>query len=149
VENNKVSDTVAFGSGITISTYFGQGFSGPTTVRDNHLLRTGSYHSNWATDIGALWIYADTADITQPVSVTGNTIQDSTYQAVLLSYAKQISNLSFDHDTLTTAGTYGFDINNVTGGMTVSNTTVTGAKSGGLNNDPYPVAVREVQAINN
>ncbi|MFF7334354.1 CBM35 domain-containing protein [Streptomyces sp. NPDC008150] len=136
LENNSVSDTVAFGSGITVSTYFGQGFSGPTTVRDNLLTRCGSYHINWATNIGALWIYADTADITQPVTVTGNTIKDSTYQGVLLSYAKQISNLTLDHDTITNAGTYGFDLNNVTGGMTVSNTTVT-AKSGGLlNNAP-------------
>jgi Carbohydrate binding module (family 35)/Right handed beta helix region len=134
VEDNAVSDTVAFGSGITVSTYFGQGFSGPTTVRGNLLVRTGSYHSNWSTDIGALWIYADTADITQPVAVDGNTIEDSTYQAVLLSYGKQISNLSFDGDTLSGAGTYGFDINNVTGSMSVSHTTVTGAASGGLNN---------------
>ncbi|WP_235002319.1 CBM35 domain-containing protein [Actinacidiphila paucisporea] len=135
IQNNAVSDTVAFGSGITVSTYFGQNFSGPTTVRDNLLTRTGSYHSNWASDIGALWIYAaNQGDITQPVKVTGNTIKDSTYQAVLLSYGHTISNLTFDRDTITGAGTYGFDINNVTGSMTVSNTTVSGAASGGLNN---------------
>ncbi|MFG1811515.1 right-handed parallel beta-helix repeat-containing protein [Streptomyces sp. NPDC049040] len=141
VEDNAVSDTVAFGSGITVSTYFGQNFSGPTTVRGNLLLRTGSHHSNWATDIGALWIYAaDKGDITQPVNVTGNTIKDSTYQAVLLSYGHTISNLAFDHDTITGAGTYGFDIENVTGGMSVGNTSVSGALSGGLNNPGgYPI----------
>ncbi|MPY30103.1 carbohydrate-binding protein [Streptomyces adustus] len=136
LENNAVSDTVAFGSGITVSTYFGQGFSGATAVRDNLLTRCGSYHINWSTDIGALWIYADTADITQPVTVTGNTIKDSTYQGVLLSYAKQISNLTLDHDTITDAGTYGFDLNNVTGGMTVSDTSVTAKTAGLLNNAP-------------
>ncbi|WP_428950344.1 CBM35 domain-containing protein [Streptomyces sp. cg35] len=136
VENNSVSDTVAFGSGITISTYFGQGFSAPTYVEDNLLTRCGSYHINWATTIGALWIYANTADITQPVHVDGNTIKDSTYQGVLLSYAKQISNLTLDHDTITNAGTYGFDLNNVTGGMTVSNTSVTAKTGGLLNNSP-------------
>ncbi|MEU6841846.1 CBM35 domain-containing protein [Streptomyces sp. NPDC046716] len=136
VENNAVSDTVAFGSGITISTYFGQGFSAPTYVENNLLTRCGSYHINWSTTIGALWIYADTADITQPVHIDGNTIKDSTYQGVLLSYDKQISNLTLDHDTITNAGTYGFDLNNVTGGMTVSDTTVTAETGGLLNNSP-------------
>ncbi|MFJ5034448.1 CBM35 domain-containing protein [Streptomyces sp. NPDC088560] len=135
VESNTVSDTVAFGSGINVSTAFGQNFSGPTTIRDNVLTRTGSHNSNWNSDIGALWIFADAkGDITQPVTVTGNTIKDSSYQAVLLSYAHQISNLTLDHDTITGAGTYGFDINNVTGSMTVSNTTVSGTSSAALNN---------------
>jgi hypothetical protein len=135
VESNTVSDTVAFGSGITISSAFGQNFSGPTTVRNNLLSRAGSHNYNWNSDLGALWIFADAkGDITQPVSVTGNTIKDSSYQAVLLSYAHTISNLTLDHDTVTGAGTWGFDINDVTGGMTVSNTTVSGTGSGGLNN---------------
>ncbi|MEU4928636.1 CBM35 domain-containing protein [Streptomyces yokosukanensis] len=135
VENNAVSDTVAFGSGINVSTAFGQNFSGPTTVRDNLLIRAGSHNDNWNSDIGALWIFADAkGDITQPVNVTGNTIKDSSYQAVLLSYAHQISNLTLDHDTISGAGTFGFDISDVTGSMTVSNTTVSGTTSAALNN---------------
>ncbi|WP_435137123.1 carbohydrate-binding protein [Actinacidiphila sp. bgisy144] len=139
VENNAVSDTVVNGSGITVTTYFGQNFSGPTTVRDNLLQRTGSYHKNWSTDIGALWIYAaDQGDILQPISVTGNTITDSTYQAVLLSYDHKIADITLDHDTINGAGTYGIDIYDVTGAMTISNTTVTGASSGGLYLDGSP-----------
>ena len=126
---------MAFGSGINVSTAFGQNFSGPTTVRDNVLTRAGSHNGNWNSDIGALWIFADAkGDITQPVNVTGNTIKDSSYQAVLLSYAHRISGLTLDHDTISGAGTYGFDINDVTGGMSVSNTTVTGTGSAALNN---------------
>ena len=100
LRNNAISDTVAFGSGITISTAFGGGFTGPTNVLDNVLTRTGSYNSNWGSSIGALWIYANLADITQPVNVTGNTISNSTYEGVLLSFAKKISNLTLDqrHD---------------------------------------------------
>jgi hypothetical protein len=135
VENNAVSDTVAFGSGINVSTAFGGNFSGRTTIRDNILTRAGSHNDNWNSDLGALWIFADAkGDITQPVDVTGNTIKDSSYQAVLLSYGHQISNLTFDHDTITGAGTYGIDINNVTGGMTISNTSVSGTSSAALNN---------------
>jgi uncharacterized protein YegP (UPF0339 family) len=134
VQANVISDTVAFGAGIKVSTQFGGGFSGSTAILDNLLLRTGSHEYNNNYDIGALWIHAVQSDMTQPLTVNGNTIQDSLHQAVLLDSGKQISNLSLDHDTITNAGSYGFDVNNVTGSMSVSNTAVTGAKSGGLNN---------------
>ncbi|WP_329586082.1 carbohydrate-binding protein [Kitasatospora sp. NBC_01250] len=134
VENNLVSDTVAFGSGITLSTAFGAGFSGPTTVSGNALVRAGSYNTNWNSSLGALWIYADQDDITQPITVQNNTISNASYQGVLLSYAKQISNLTLDHLAVSGAGTYGIDISDVTGSLTANYVTVTGAASGGLDN---------------
>ena len=134
VENNLVSDTVAFGSGITVSTAFGPGFSGPTTVQDNTMIRAGSYNSNYNSSMGALWIYADLADITEPVHIIGNTIDNAGYEGVLLSWGKQITNLDLTDDTIDGAGTYGINIYNVTGSMTATGVTVTGAASGGLNN---------------
>ncbi|MFC0436173.1 carbohydrate-binding protein [Kutzneria buriramensis] len=134
VADNLVADTVAFGSGITVSTAFGGGFTGPTTVQDNTLTRAGSFNSNWGSALGALWIYANQLDITQPVLVAGTAIDNSTYQAVLLSYAKQISNLGLTQDTISGAGTYGIDIEDVTGSMAAEGVTVSGAQSGGLNN---------------
>ncbi|MEZ0067359.1 hypothetical protein ABIA32_003372 [Streptacidiphilus sp. MAP12-20] len=134
VSGNLVSDTVAFGSGITISTRFGAGFTGPTTVNGNALVRAGSYNTNWGSAMGALWIYANLYDMTQPVTVSNNSISNASYQGVLLSYAKQISNLTLDHLSINGAGTYGIDISSVTGSMTADNVTVTGAASGGLNN---------------
>ncbi|WP_194922780.1 carbohydrate-binding protein [Catenulispora pinisilvae] len=134
VENNQVSDTVAFGAGITISTRFGAGFSGPTTVSGNVLTRAGSYNSGWGSSLGALWIYADLDDITQPVTVTDNTIDSATYEGVLLSYAKQISDLTVDHLTINGAGTYGINVNDVTGAMTADYVAVSGTGSAGLNN---------------
>jgi hypothetical protein len=139
VEANAVSDSVLNGSGITVSSWFGQNFSGPTTVQDNLLVRTGSYDTSWTSDIGALWIYAaDQGDITQPIYVKGNTIKDATYQAVLLSYNHKLADLELSGDTITDPGTYAFDIYDVTGTMTVSGTTVTGAGTGGLYNDGSP-----------
>ncbi len=133
VESNLVSDTVAFGSGITVSTAFGDGFSGPTTVQDNTLTRTGSYNSNWGSSLGGLWIYANVYNITEPVNIIGNTIRNSTYDGVLLSYAMQISNLALTGDTISGAGGYGIDINDVTGSLTATGVTVSGTASGGLN----------------
>ena len=134
VADNQVSDIVAFGSGITVSTAFGGGFTGATVLQDNTLTRAGSFNSNWGSAIGALWIYANQLDITQPVLVTGAVIDDSSYQAVLLSYAKQITNLDLSHVAVSGAGTYGVDIENVTGSMAATGVTVAGARSGALYN---------------
>jgi hypothetical protein len=134
VSDNIISDIVVNGSGITVSTAFGIGFSGPTLITRNTLARAGSYHKDWATDIGAIWVYANVYDITSPVTLSYNTINDSSYQAVLLSWGKQISNLGLDHDTITNPATWGIDIYNVTGSLTASYVTVSGPGTGGLNN---------------
>ncbi|MFC7643142.1 right-handed parallel beta-helix repeat-containing protein [Streptosporangium lutulentum] len=98
VEDNLLSDTVTGSSGIAISTRFSPvPFSGTTSVQRNTLTRTGGFEPNWGAQLGALWIYADTADITAPVLVKDLTIVDSTYQAILLSYQKTITNLTLDH----------------------------------------------------
>jgi Pectate lyase superfamily protein/Carbohydrate binding module (family 6)/Carbohydrate binding module (family 35) len=131
--NNNVSDIVVNGSGITVSTYFGIPFSGPILVTGNVLNRAGSYHKDWATDIGAIWIFADNYDITNAVTVSYNTINNSTYQGIELSYNHQVSNLLLDHDTISAPGTYGIDIYDVTGSLTANYVTVTGAGTGGLN----------------
>lgn len=131
IANNLVRDTVVNGSGITVSSWFGQNFSGTTTVRDNLLQRTGSYDKDWGSDIGALWIYAaDQGDITQPVVMTGNTLTDSAYQGVLLSYNHRIGNVTFDHGTISGAGGAAFELYDVTGAMTISNTAATGTTGG-------------------
>jgi len=140
VVGNQVSDTVAFGAGITVSTRFGAGFTGPTTVSGNAMTRAGSYEYNWGSSLGALWIYANQSDITQPVTVSDNTITTATYDALLLGDSKQIADLTVDHLAISGAGGYGIDIKNLTGGMTANYVTVTGAASGGLNNPSnYPI----------
>lgn len=108
-------------------------FSGTTSVQRNTLSRTGGFEPNWGSQLGALWIYADTADITAPVLVRDLTIVDSTYQAILLSYQKTITNLTLDHITVTGTGGYAIEAN-AAGNATANYVTVTGATSGGLNN---------------
>jgi hypothetical protein len=134
IEDSLLSDTVTASAGIAISTRFGPvGFSGTTRVARNTLTRTGGYENNWGAQLGALWIYADTADITAPVQVQDLSIMDSTYQGILLSYQRTISNLTVDHVTVSGAGTYGIELN-CAGNATFSNVAVTGAASGGLHN---------------
>jgi hypothetical protein len=132
VEDNLLSDTVTAGAGIAISTRFNPTpFSGTQSVLRNTLTRTGSLEPNWVSKFGAIWIYADTSDITTPVLVNDNTILDSTYSGVLISFNKTITNLSLSSDTITTAGSYGIEIQSA-GSGTFSTVAVSGATAGGL-----------------
>jgi hypothetical protein len=142
IEDNVVSDNVEAGSGITVGTRFNPvPLSGTTSIRRNTLVRTGSFEHNWNSAIGGLWIYADSADIAAPIVVEDLTLTDSTYQGVLLSFQKSITQLSFDRVTIAGAGTYGIETN-ATGSASIAHTTVTGATSGGLLNDGGYTLVR-------
>ncbi|MDJ1645288.1 right-handed parallel beta-helix repeat-containing protein [Streptomyces pakalii] len=111
VENNLISDTVVAAAGITVSTRFGEPFSGTTTVSGNLLRRTGSMEVNWNSKLGALWVYADRHDITQPIVLTNNTVEDSTYSGLLLSWQKQISDLRVSGLTIDRTGHHGIEVN--------------------------------------
>ncbi|MFJ3582098.1 carbohydrate-binding protein [Streptomyces sp. NPDC090127] len=132
VENNLISDTVVAAAGITVSTRFGEPFSGTTTVSGNLLRRTGSMEVNWNSKLGALWVYADRYDITQPVVLTDNTVEDSTYSGLLLSWQKQVSDLRVDGLTINRTGHHGIE-GNVAGKGTFSDTKVTATASAPLN----------------
>ncbi|GAA2311187.1 right-handed parallel beta-helix repeat-containing protein [Streptomyces kunmingensis] len=131
VENNLISDTVVAAAGVTVSTRFGQPFSGTTTVSGNVLRRTGSMEVNWNAKLGAVWVYADQSDITQPVVLKNNTVEDSTYSGLLVSYQKQVSDLRVDGLTINRTGHRGIEVN-AGGKGTFSNTTLTGAAGGAL-----------------
>ncbi|WP_246846297.1 right-handed parallel beta-helix repeat-containing protein [Humibacter ginsenosidimutans] len=135
VSGNLVTDTVAYGAGITVSSRFGQAFDGTTTVTGNTLERTGSYNAEFGTDLGGIWIYADQSDLTQPIQLTDNTIYDSTYQGIFLMGGKQITNLTLAGDAISGAGTYGIDIAGVGGQLSVSDTTISAAADGVLHNN--------------
>ncbi|MEU4235782.1 CBM35 domain-containing protein [Actinoplanes sp. NPDC026619] len=135
ITDNLMSDTVTASAGIAVGTRFNPvPLSGTTVVARNTLTRTGGFEPNWGSQLGALWIYADTADITTPIQVTDVSIQDSTYQGVLLSWGRTITGTTFTNVTIANTGTYGIVIDNVSGSATFSNTKVSGTPSGGLSN---------------
>jgi hypothetical protein len=134
IEDNLFSDTVYAAAGVAVSTWHqAQPFSGTTLVQRNTLTRTSGYERNWGSSLGAVWIYAEARDITAPVLVKDVDVLDSTYQGILLSFQRTISNLTFDHVRIAGAGTYGIELN-AAGSATFTYVTVTGAVSGGLNN---------------
>ncbi|CAM5304877.1 hypothetical protein SAVIM338S_00506 [Streptomyces avidinii] len=131
IEDNLVSDTVTGAAGIAVSTRFGIPFSGPATVQRNTLSRAGGYEPNWQSKLGALWVYADTSDITTPVLLQDNDVLDSTYSGLLVSWQKNVANLTVKNTRIDKAGGYGIEIN-AAGSGTFSGVAVTGTASGGL-----------------
>ncbi|MYV51698.1 carbohydrate-binding protein [Streptomyces sp. SID3212] len=132
VENNLISDTVVAAAGITVSTRFGDPFSGTTTVSGNLLRRTGSMEVNWNSKLGALWVYADRYDITQPVVLTNNTVEDSTYSGLLISWQRVVSDLRVNGLTINQTGLHGIE-GNAAGSGSFSNTKVTSTAGAPLN----------------
>jgi hypothetical protein len=133
-EDNLLSDTVNASAGIAIGTRFAPvPFSGTQSIQRNTLTRTGGWEPNWMSAFGAIWIYADTADITTPIIMKDLDLEDSTYQGILLSFQKTISGVTFDTVKINGATTYGIDIN-AQGSATFNAVTVTNTTKGGLNN---------------
>ncbi|WP_051367042.1 carbohydrate-binding protein [Hamadaea tsunoensis] len=134
IEDNLFSDTVYTATGIAISTWHAaQPFSGTTVVARNTVTRAGGFNTDWNSSQPGLWVYAESRDITAPVLIQDVSIVDSTYQGILLSWQKNITNLTFDHVSVTGAGTYGIEAN-AYGSAYAAYLTVSGAASGGLSN---------------
>jgi hypothetical protein len=131
IEDNVLTDTVASGGGVNVSTAFGNPFNGPISVARNTLIRTGSREPNLNSNYGGIWVFAKNSNITTPVTVNDNSIQDSTYSGVVLNWNLTISNISFSNDQIVTTGLYGIEIISA-GSGTFTNVTVSGAASGGL-----------------
>jgi hypothetical protein len=129
---NRIADTVTASAGIAVSTRFNPvPFSGETLIEGNTLVRAGGLEPNWNSRFGALWIYADTSDITAPITVRDLVIEDSTYAGVLMSWQRTIQNTTFEDVVIDGAGTYGIEIQ-ATGSASFAYVTVSGAGSGGL-----------------
>ncbi|WP_157244933.1 right-handed parallel beta-helix repeat-containing protein [Nonomuraea typhae] len=134
IEDNLFSDTVYTSAGIAVSTWHqAQPFSGTTSIQRNTLTRTGGWNNDWNSSQGAVWIYAESRDITAPVLLKDLTITGSSYQAIQLSWQKTITGLTLDHVAISGAGTYGIEIH-AAGSMTAAHVTVENAASGGLLN---------------
>ncbi|MET0494827.1 MAG: CBM35 domain-containing protein [Actinoplanes sp.] len=126
VEDSLFTDVVFQGSGVTVSSWHSANpFGGTTAVQRNTLTRTGSHSLDWGSDIGALWVYAEANDITGAVLFKDLEVNDSSYQGLLLSWQKRVSNLTLDHVAFTGTGALGMEFNSP-GTGTFSYVTITG-----------------------
>jgi hypothetical protein len=142
VFNNLCYDTVVNGSGISFGTNFSpQQMTGTLDIHDNILIRCGSYHKDYGYDIGAIWAYwvnnnGIATNLT--VTVSKNSIQDSTYNGIFIEETAPSISVTYSGNTITNCGDYGVYIRgSATGTSVFNNNTVNGAAKGKfLNTSP-------------
>jgi Right handed beta helix region len=85
VANNLIADPLREGSGIQVGSRFGaEAFAGDLLIKNNTVVRAGTYELNWNIGLGAIWLYALDKSIEADVQVTGDHYLDSTYNAIML-----------------------------------------------------------------
>ncbi|MFL6734529.1 MAG: glycosyl hydrolase family 28-related protein [Sphingomicrobium sp.] len=96
ITGNLVADTVTQGGGIHLGNRFDAvPLSGSVSVRNNLLVRSGSYDPNWRFGVGAFWIYALDHPVTAEIQITELEIIDSTLPAILF-IGQRITGVRFD-----------------------------------------------------
>ncbi|KAI7282693.1 hypothetical protein KC345_g3352 [Hortaea werneckii] len=135
VIGNLLTDTVRTGGGISFGTNFSPpSMTGTLTIQNNMLLRTGSAHRDYGYQIGAIWAYwLNNSGKAQNLSVTvsGNTIQDSTYSGIFIEEPAPDISVTYASNNIINAGTYGVYVRGSATGTSVFNSnTVNGAPSG-------------------
>jgi hypothetical protein len=85
VSGNLVADPIREGSGIHVGSRFGaEPFAGDLTIKNNTVVRAGTFELNWRIGLGAIWIYALDRSIDANIQVTGDHYLDNTYNAIML-----------------------------------------------------------------
>ncbi|GID96667.1 glycosyl hydrolase family 28-related protein [Amorphoplanes digitatis] len=85
VSGNLVADPIREGSGIHVGSRFGaEPFAGGLTIKNNTVVRAGTFELNWKIGLGAIWFYALDRSISANIRVTGDHYLDNTYNAIML-----------------------------------------------------------------
>ncbi|WP_051226540.1 starch-binding protein [Butyrivibrio sp. MC2013] len=106
IEDNYLADTIANGAGIAVGSEFqtAKGFTAPVTVRNNKLDRCGSMQIDEGYPVGAIWIWSSTrmsgSNMNEAVFVNDNLILDSVGTAITIECGNDLTNVSFDNNTV-------------------------------------------------
>lgn len=112
VYQNALYDTVGMGGGINISTRFEpQAFDGETVVRENLMIRTGSFENDTKKEYGAIWINTEPGyDNEGKILIENNEIYDSTYQGIYLFNSGTLTGMTIANNHLSSGSTYGIEV---------------------------------------
>jgi Carbohydrate binding module (family 6)/Right handed beta helix region len=136
VQNNLIADIIDNGAGISFGTNFNPpSMTGTFNISNNSLVRTGSWHHDYAYGIGAIWGYwlGSAGKISSPtLTIASNVIQDSTYSGILIEEPSTGASVTYSSNTITNVGTYGVLIKSTAAGTaTFNNNTVNGTVPSG------------------
>jgi len=100
--DNIVSDTLSFGAGVQIGIRFQSiPLSGTTTSARNTLIRTGSTGYG-GPGYGAIWLFAENAQMSTPIVFTDHEVIDSYYSGIQF-YQGAMTNIVFTNISIDTA----------------------------------------------
>jgi len=154
VTDNYLADTLWQGSGVNYGNqYKAVAMSGTNLIARNTLMRTGSLDVNAGIGVGAIAFRAVDKAMNATINVNDNQITDSSYAAIQF-FGIKVSEVTFNANTITGAGTFGVQIQSageatfnaltasalgVSGIYQCSKTfTITqGADNAGWNTEPY------------
>lgn len=150
IEDSLISDTVFNGGGVMVSSWHdAKPFGGTTAVQRTTFTRTGTHNWDWNTHTGAVWLFAERADIAGTLVLKDLEVNDSSYHGMLFSWNKAITDVTVDNvringtggatDAFTddngiavsNANSHGMHFNLVTGTGRFDRVTVTGVKGAG------------------
>ncbi|MFF0728214.1 glycosyl hydrolase family 28-related protein [Streptomyces sp. NPDC004134] len=145
VENNRILDTNALGSGIAISNQkFLDPFhplAGTITVAGNELVRTGAMNPNWNHPMGALRVDSYDSAIEAEVRITDTVVTDSPWSAFQFvsggGTGKAVQNVTVDGATVSGVGSVVVQAE-TQGAVTAGDVTATDVGVTGVYNCPYP-----------
>lgn len=102
VEYNQVSDILNNGSGICLGSEFDtkKGYHGKTTVRGNVLNRCGSFQTDTKYPIGAIWIWSTWNPMTAEYELSGNTLNDCSYEGILIDCQSDVSGVTIKNNVI-------------------------------------------------
>lgn len=137
ITNNLLQDTITRGGGINIGRrYNSVAMNGTLTISGNKLVSTAQFDPGWAWAVGGIWFYPQQGNMNSTINISGNTNQDSAFEAYEMApsgKAYTISNVSITNDTISNPGTFVFQLQNP-GSATVSGTTASGVGVAGIYN---------------
>ncbi|MFC1429799.1 discoidin domain-containing protein [Streptacidiphilus sp. N1-3] len=147
ISHNLLQDTVTRGGGIHVGQRFDSvPMSGPLSISDNTLVRTGQWDPGWDYGVGAIWFDPQQGDMTAPVDITGNTILDSPYSAFMFQNSHAytgaavrtppgagfaVSGVRISDTLVRNVGTFVFQ-DQAPGSIAVSRTVATGVRGAGV-----------------
>lgn len=137
ITNNLLQDTITRGGGINIGTrYSSVPMNGTLTISGNKLVSTTQFDPGWAWAVGGIWFYPQQGNMNSNVNISGNTNQDSPFEAYEIAPSGKsynVTNVSISNDTISNPGTFVFQLQNP-GSATVSGTTASGVGVAGIYN---------------
>jgi F5/8 type C domain/Pectate lyase superfamily protein len=147
ITGNLLQDTVQRGGAIEISQNYGAiPMAGTLTISGNELVRAGQFDSGYDYGVGAIWIFPAQGNMNSTISITGNTILNSPYEAFMFQNQNvysgaavttpptsgyDVTGVSITNNTVTNVGTFVFQ-DQAPGSATVSGTTATGVGDAGI-----------------